>query len=789
MGEKLFKKWIYLCSIILLISISTKAQQGSSSRSISGFVFDESNGEALIGANIFVESIAIGASSNISGYFVIPEIPTGVYNLVFSFIGYETKEIRVTVSASDDLHMEVNLQPESIQTEEVVVSGEKKRTIERLFAKPVSKIELSPTQINNIPKVIEADLLRALQTLPGITSLSDYSSALYIRGGTPDQNLYMIDGTDVYNPEHAFGIFSTFNTNAIKKVELSKGGFGAEYGGRLSSVLDITNVDGNRNKFEGIVNISLLSASTTLQMPIGSIGSLSGSFRRTYIDQTYSKWTDDVPAYFFYDGNLKAYFDFDRRNKLSVSFFSGKDDLDFKLDKNAEESLGFLYDWGNTTSSINWRHIFNTKIFTSFWLTASRFQSNFDFEAVELSEYNLISDYSAKASVEYYLSKNLNFHFGAEHKVLHEKYDQNFPDQKIYIDNHRQLSTAYFSGTWKPAEKWNIEAGVRANYFNSDTTFTNIEPRFSAKYRLSDKSNLKFATGIYHQYVNRIPRLFFSSIWATANKYNAESSSTHYILGYQRELWDLWEFEVETYYKSYHNIYQFNFHAGTDVKPGYFDERGRPVYTSTNKVFNQGDGESFGVELLLRKDYGDINGWVSYAWSKTNYQYPEINQGNYFMPRHNRESIVNAVVNANIGRLIFGMSPNSTSKWNLGINFVYSSGQPITTPSSAYFTNRLPDWDNLSNSTGGNNSYNLYPSQINSKKLPDYIRMDLSINYEKNYGSWSLNPYLQIINIGNRSNVGFVSYEDEIVNGKVQQTVDQVNMLPLLPSIGVNIKF
>jgi hypothetical protein len=589
MGESMIKKWIFLCSIILLLSGNIWAQQSNNNRAVSGFIYDESNGEALIGANIFVEKLSTGASSNISGYFVIPEIPTGVYNLVISFIGYETKVVEVTLSSTKDLHLEIKLNPEAIRTEEVIVSDEKEQTIERLFAKPVSKIELSPSQINSIPRVIEADLLRALQTLPGITSLSDFSSALYIRGGTPDQNLYMIDGTDVYNPEHAFGIFSTFNTNAIKKVELSKGGFGAEYGGRLSSVLDITNVDGNRKNFEGILNVSLLSASTTLQMPIGSIGSLSGSLRRTYIDQTYSKWIDDVPEYYFYDGNLKAYFDFDRRNKLSVSFFSGKDDLNFKQDKNAKESLGFLYDWGNTTASVNWKHIFNTKIFTSFWITGSRFQSNFNFDDIELTEENLISDYSAKASVEYYLSKHINFKFGAEHKVLHEKYDQSVPDQKIYIDNHRQLSTAFISTTWKPTDRWNIEAGLRANYFNSDTTFKNIEPRFSAKFRLTEKSNIKFATGLYHQYVNRIPRLFFSSIWATANKYNVKN---HLLLimcwGTSVSYGICGSLRVETYYKTYKNIYQFNYHAGTDVKPAYFDDRGRPVYASTENVFNQG---------------------------------------------------------------------------------------------------------------------------------------------------------------------------------------------------------
>lgn len=777
-----------MCFMFLTYVKVLDAQTTTKTKSLSGFVYDDSNGEALIGANVYVKSLNLGSTTNISGYFVLPDLSTGTYTIVCSYIGYETQSIQFSISPEKENHVVIRLNPEAIETQEVVVTGEKSRTIEKLFTKPVSKIELSQQQIKRIPQMVEADLLRSLQTLPGVTSLSDFSSALYIRGGTPDQNLYMIDGTDVYNPEHAFGIFSTFNTNAIKKVELSKGGFGAEYGGRLSSVLDVTNLDGNRNNFEGVFNLSLLSAATTLQMPIGSIGSISGSFRRTYIDQTYAKWIDEVPNYYFYDANLKAYFDFDKRNKLSVSFFNGRDDLDFKLDKDEPESIGFLYDWGNTTGSINWKHIFNTKLFSSFWFTASRFKSNFNFDLISLTEENLISDYALKASLEYYFSQNLNIKFGAEHKLLHELYDQTFPEQLIKINNNRQLTMAYVSTDWQPNADLSIQAGLRASYFNSDTTFFSLDPRFSIKYRLSENSNIKFATGIYHQYVNRLNRMFITSIWSTANKYNNDSKAYHYILSYQREISNIWEFEVETYYKQYENIYQFNQHVGTDIEPMYHDEFNRPVYTTTENVFNRGDGESYGIEFLLRKDVGPINGWISYSLSRSNYKFDRINGGNYFVPRHDRTSIINAVLNTNIGETFFG-SQSKDSKWLLGVNFVYTSGQPITVPSSAYFTQVVPDWNDINNPNESGSSYKVYPGKINSFTLPDYIRMDLSITYEKDYGSWQLSPYLQIINIGNRQNVWFIQYEDKLDDGKIVQEIEKVNMLPLLPSIGVTIKF
>ncbi|MBK7867242.1 MAG: TonB-dependent receptor plug domain-containing protein [Ignavibacteriales bacterium] len=405
-----------------------------------------------------------------------------------------------------------------------------------MYGKGVSELELSPDQINRIPKVVEADLLRALQTLPGITAVSDFSSALYVRGGTPDQNLYLIDGVDVYNPEHAFGIFSTFNTAAIKKVEVSKGGFGAEYGGRLSSVLNVTNLDGNRNRTEGVVNISLLSASTTLQMPLGEMGSLSGSFRRTYLDQTVSKWVNEVPAYYFYDGNLKAYLDLGENDKLTLSFFTGKDTLDYKLDKEANESFAFIYRWGNTTGSLNWKHLFGSNIFMNFWVTGSRFFSKMDIQQLGVDEQNYLNDYTVKSSFEWYLNENINLKFGGEHKFLSADYDQEWDQGKINLNQDRQLTSGFASMIWNPSVLWQLEAGFRYNHFTSDETYNDIEPRFSLKYRLDESSSLKFATGRYYQYLNRVPRSFLSSIWSTADKFNKPSMSDHLILGYHKLL-------------------------------------------------------------------------------------------------------------------------------------------------------------------------------------------------------------------------------------------------------------
>lgn len=778
--------------ILLMFFLSTSFF--GQSYSVNGFVYDKKNGESLIGANILVKGTNTGASTNVSGYFIIPELERGNYKLIISYIGYESQEIDIQIKNGHLRNLEIFLSPNIIKTEEVFVSADSIRIAEKLFSKPVSKIDLSSNQINNIPRVIEADLLRALQTLPGITALSDFSSALYIRGGTPDQNLFLVDGTDVYNPEHAFGIFSTFNTNAIKKVELSKGGFGAEYGGRLSSVMDVTNLDGNRNEFEGVFNLSLLSASTTLQAPLGKLGSISGSFRRTYIDQTFAKWIDDVPDYYFYDGNLKAFLDFDEKNKVSISFFKSQDDLDFLYDKDQKDSFGFLYDWGNTTGSLNWKHIFSPKLFSSFWVTASRFESTFEMSKIlNILEENEISDYTFKAALEYYATNKMTFRFGAEHKFLETNLDRTWDEGTIDIDADRTYSVAYTSMNWKPSILWDFEIGLRANYFDSDENHFNLDPRLSIKYRLDEFSSLKLAGGIYHQYLNRVPRLFFASIWTTSDKYTKESESKHLVLGYQREIAEIYEFEIETYYKTYKNIYQFNPLLGAEVRPDEFDQSGNPVYKTTNRIFNRGDGDSYGLEILLRKNIGAVTGWLSYSLSRTNYEFDNINQGKEFLPRHNRSSVVNLVINGDISDIFSGrwnQSPEKkSSRWKLGINFIYASGQPITTPGSAYYINTLPDWENSSKVDEKLPGYKLFPGEINNYNLPAYIRMDLSITYEKDYGSWSIAPYLQIFNIGNRSNVWFIQYEDELIDGKIVQKIEKTNMFPLLPSLGINIKF
>ena len=302
---------------LVLTPTASLAQPSVRSASLSGFVYDAASGEALIGGSVSLRETGIGTITNLNGYYILPRVPAGTYTLVSTYIGYFDETQTITLGPNEDGHVDLNLRTRPEVMSEILIIADSLDAIDRLYEAPISRLELTASQLEQIPQVVEADLLRSLQTLPGIVSVSDYSSAPYIRGGTPDQNLYLIDGTDVYNPEHAFGLFSVFNPDALKKVEIYKGGFGAEYGGRLSSVLNITNLDGNKREFEGSAALSLLSARTTIQVPLAGRGSFSASVRRTYFDQTVARAVDDIPPYYFYDGNFKAFIDVNSTNKLS----------------------------------------------------------------------------------------------------------------------------------------------------------------------------------------------------------------------------------------------------------------------------------------------------------------------------------------------------------------------------------------------------------------------------------------------------------------------------------------
>lgn len=770
-------RFIYLGALLCTFSLAQAQSEGT----LSGFIFDDKNYEAIIGANIYFEDIAIGSSTNTNGYYVVSNIPSGTYTLVVSYLGYKTHKEKIEIKGGENSKKNVILKPEALEADAIVVTADSVSVAEQLYKKPISVIKLNAAQISAIPQIGEADLLRSLQTLPGIQPLSDFSSALYIRGGTPDQNLYLLDGTDVYNPEHAFGLFSTFNTDAIKQVDLSKGGFTADRGGRLSSIIDITNVDGNRKEFKGKANISLLSAKTTLQMPLGKKGSISGSFRRTYFDQTIAKAIDEVPDYYFYDGNIKAFWDIDENNNLTVSGYGGRDVLDIVFNSAVSDEIGFKYSWGNRTGSVQWTHIFSPKLFSNFWVTASRFDSDFDFQSLEIYEKNKLDDITAKGNLEYHYNNDFDIKFGFEHKQFDVHYLSEAPGRDIFIKSKPTHSVGYVHTNWRPEPLMEIQAGLRFNYYKDKKAYTNIAPRFAIKYRLDSKSNVRFSTGIYHQYLHRIRRFFITDIWTTSNQDLIPSTSHHYILGYQRELaYDI-GIEVEAYYKKFQDIYSFDQNFLTKVAPTSYNEKDEPVFTTSAPLLKRGDGNSFGFEVLLRKDVGLLNGWIGYSYSETEFTIPGTNKSRPYAPRHDRRHTVNLVNKIDLDAMFDYFAgqkhvPDS-SRWEFGLNLVYATGQPFTEPGSGYLTGGAP----------GSTVPDIYfaPTQINQIRLPYYARLDVSLKWLITYRTWKMAPYIQIFNAGNRKNAWFATYSYE----DFQPVIETQPMFPLLPSIGIEFDF
>ncbi|MCK5149157.1 TonB-dependent receptor [bacterium] len=758
-----------LCLLLATSTLMAGISLKNKATTISGFIYDNTTGEALIGANVYLKDTVVGAATNVSGYYVIPQVPTGTYTLVAQYIGYaKTKKI-VTLTSDQNIKVNLRLNPDAVRAAAIVITADSIAVGEKLYRKPISKINLAPRQIDRVPQIAEADLLRALQTLPGIKSISDFSTGLYIRGGTPGQNLYLLDGTDVYNPEHAFGLFSTFNTDAIKQVEISKGGYGAEYGGRLSSIIDITNKDGNREFFQNSTSISLLSAKTTFQMPLGKKASLSGSIRRTYFDKTLGPSMKEIPDYYFYDAHIKAFIDIDKNNKLTISAYGGQDVLNLLFNKQVENPLGFDYKWGNRTGSIRWTHIFGPRVFSNFWITASRFNSIFDMSSYQIKETNRITDLTYKGNLEYHHNSWLRTRFGFEYKNLHTHYLQTSNDGDIDMNLKPKHAIAYVAFTLKPTPLLDIDLGIRFNHFDVDTTFQHWAPRLSAKYRLTDKITLKAAAGQYYQYLQKVYRFAFADIWSTSNRFQDASGSTHYILGWQQEIHKGWALEIEAFYKTFDNFYEFNQNVGADIEATSFNDSGAPVYSQTRGVFNRGDGYSSGVEMLLRKDAGRLTGWLGYTWSQTKQTMDGINSDREFAPRHHRTHMLNTVANLELG--------SGRNRWILGANITMASGQPFTEPGSGYIIGFSPN---------APEQYVEYaPTNINNITLPYYGRLDLSITYRRAYNGWVLSPYLQIFNVGNRKNVWFPNYEYS--NGR--PNVKEQYMLPLLPSFGVKIEF
>ena len=751
---------LFIVMLTIESKADTKALLDKDKSGVNGYVRDEKTGETLVGATVFLVDTKFGARTNKSGYFSINNVPPGKYKITISFLGYDKYFKDIELKAGNVLRQELELKQGSIMQEEVYVDAE--RDVEKRQIS-ISKVNVPVQTIKNIRVGGESDVFRTLQYLPGVLTSSQISSGLFVRGGSPDQNLVLLDGSAVYNPTHLFGFISTFNTDAIKDVELIKGGFDAEFGGRLSAVLNITQNDGNRKEFEGVASIGIISSRVGMQGPIGN-GSWFVSGRRTYFDLIKQLIPEDpttpIPDFGFYDLNGKITQDFGENDKVSISGFVSNDNLEF-----SSFGLNLGLDIGNRLISGKWTHIFNEELFSNVNVSYSRYFNNFlgDQSGYEFVVENSIEDYTIKANTEWFASEDLTAKFGIESSFFNFGYLQNFTGD---VDTTAQGSSggstnleikdfhtaAYAQIKWSITDPLSVQAGLRTNYWQLSDLVT-FDPRLSARYRFTESFAIKAAWGIFHQNLRLAtqPNFSFFDTWLPTDSTVPASRAMHYILSIETEPFPRHTLNFDVYYKELNNVSEIN----TNALQG----------STVSDVFYIGNATAWGAEVFVQKKYGKFNGWVGYALGFINATFDSINNGQSFRPRYDRTHDFKVVVNY-----------DHNEDWDFGASFFYQTGQSYTGATSRFQT-QLPGQE-----VGRGK---IVPSQRFGLRLPPSHQLNLTASY--NFLMWGLESkmIIDIYNVYSRRDILVRFY-----NTREENTfIEDVRLIPILPTVSLEVKF
>jgi len=732
--------WI-LISILSFLFLYSFAQQGT----ISGFVTDSSNGEGLIGANVYLMKSSIGNSSNQHGYYVLHPVPPGEHVLRVSYLGYRTASLTVSLAAGEKKLVSIALVPEAVVGEEVVVSAEALTSSREIR---ISQVELSAQTIRSAPPLAEADMFRTLQALPGVVAESDFSTGLVVRGGNTDQNLIMLDGITVYNPSHMGGLFSNFLLDATKDAQFIKGGFPAEFGGRMSSVLNVISKSGNSKSFTGSAGISLLSSRLSLEVPVRT-GSLLLAGRRTYFDQVLSLMNKEFP-YYFYDFQGSFYQDLSPYDRLTFSGYFGNDVLNW-------HRLNFDVNWGNRTVSGNWRHVFSPRLFSHFMLAASRFNTQVLLGGDQgVNSKNEVLDYTAKGDLSYLFSPQNIFKFGFEYKKLRFVYRDVYDDRILFRLRQTPAEMAfYLQDDWQIHPRWIIKPGIRFSYFTHDGNTVYLEPRLSVKFKLRDGEYLTYATGLFRQFIFTVqdesnPTVINS--WFAIDETVPPGKSWHQIVGYERELWSTTVLQVEFYYKTLDNMLTYR-----EKRSAVDEEIGDDI--KATDFFVPIDGYSYGSEIFVHKKYGRLAGWLGYTLNWARKTLEDYTYYASFDRRHN----LDVLLSYEIGK-----------KWRFSLQFNYGSGFPYTRVEGSY-----------EERDGGLVERRLIYGQRNRFRYPPYHRLDIGLSKFFRWLGLQWQFDAQVINVYNRENVYL--YQWEFDSSPAKRTV--IPMLPLIPTIGISTNF
>ncbi|HKJ45653.1 MAG TPA: TonB-dependent receptor [Balneolales bacterium] len=744
------KTTILFLIITAVLPIPLRAQQKAS---ISGFVKDKTSGETLIGANIALDTTGYGASTNSSGYYTLTSIPPGNYTLLCSYIGYHKYFKEINVSPGEHLRLDIDMTPANIQMSEVVVESK----AEKEEQKNIGTAQIQTKLIKELPSVFESDVFRSIQLLPGVKASSDFSSGLYIRGGGPDQTLILLDGTTVYNPTHFFGFFSTFNPDAIKDVKLYKGGYPAKYGGRLGSVLDIHNKDGNRKHFESTLSLGLLASRISFEGPY-SKGSWMLAFRRSTLEPALAvlrKTQDNIPnSFYFYDVNGKLNFDADQNDKLSLALYSGVDnvDLPFATDGN------IYLNYGNQTISSKWTHIFSQKVFGHFTVTGSRYFNfpSFNIAGTPYKRSNNVYDFSVKGDLQFIPNQHHLVETGFWGGNITLKLQDNFDNQDVFGSRIKSLYGSYYlQDTWTPTDKWKIIGGIRANLF-AEGHYYRLAPRLSLQYKPVDGIRLQAAYGRYDQFLTLVTNEAFSGfdVWLTTGKGVKPEWGDQYVTGIKTTPFKNIDLDVETYYRTMNDLF--------DLNPFIPD----PAGLDYSQLFRFGKGYAYGAEFKLEKTEGRLSGFIGYTYSVTRRKYPSFNQDRFFPPKYDRSNDVDLVLNLQLSK-----------RWKATAVYKYATGQAFTKPLGR--TVFLTPFDSEYRDV-------LTVGRVNASRLPAYNRLDLGFARSGTFfGTGNAEWKLQVINVYSRRNIWFYQYDFN----KNPVKRNQVTLLPILPSLSYTIKF
>ena len=730
--------------------------------SISGFVKDSSNLETLLGATVYLENTKYGAYTNKLGFFSITYIKPGKYNLIASFIGYEKFKKQITIKKNQNLRFDIILNPINVTTQEVEVEAE--REIEKREI-TISKIDIPVKQIKNIRLGGESDVFRSLQYLPGVLTSSQISSGLYVRGGSPDQNLILLDGSIVYNPAHLFGFISTFNTDAIKDVKLIKGGFPAEYGGRLSAVLDLTQKDGNRKEIDGVASIGAISSRLSLEGPLGN-GSWFIGGRRTYFELIKAilpgPGEAEIPDFNFFDINAKITQYFGDNDKVSLSGFMSGDALGF-------DNYGFFLnlDVGNRAFAARWNHIFSEKLFSEVNFSSSYYKNGFKGDQVgyAFAIKNTISDITGKASLDWFISNDMTLKSGIEINNYDFIYMQNFTGNldtviaegtnapgMINLNLIDWNYAAYSQLNYNISDLLSVQGGLRLNYWDLSKMLL-LDPRLSLKYIVHENLTLKAAWGIFSQDLRlaTFPDFSFFDTWLPTDESLPASRATHYIIGLQSDYFKEFEISFDAYYKQMRNISELsNITLSTE---------------SVASLFYIGDADSWGMEIFIQRKFGKFSGWLGYALGYIEAKFDSINGGVPFRPKYDRRHDFKVVAQYELNK-----------HWSFNATFLFQSGQSYTGASSQ-FQVRLPD-DNIGRGK-------IVPTQRYGLRLPPSNQLNISILYS--FDMWGLDAklILDIFNVYNHRDVWFRYYDTT----QPVAVVRDVLLLPIIPTIAFEVKF